>query len=572
MLFDEIELNLLGKVQYSHVNRSRIFRIKRACGNFFGSSEERKFKSIIMKNLFSINFRLNRPKGYTGKGDKYFPKIIQDLAGLLRKTQKEFKYQTLRMPANKMRELAEVLVEFAEDVHNDIGIWRSLEQYNYEFFGTKLPLILQPCEEMGINNMNKYRIQHLLWVQYSIFDPQLILSPSHQDLCMLAEVVSDFLEARLEKMPVDSSVKTFFAQSNDYGWDVKRKLVWLGRHSYLYRQCCLDYVESNGGKQETAVIDDFVCQNTTYWSGLGVIDILASILDITEKQKDDIRSWYERHAAFYRVLSVKGPLVEMLNIINDKPYSVRVGEDISSLFDKRQIYFGSLVPWNGEWYWSGEQFKYDNVPENAALEMKNNFLSKTKTIPYRYCDDLAKKAREALKDQYKHFVEYYGRELVIYPDGHSMAADIKKQYSHYNELKLKNGREKSVAIQDLELSDFKKTFPPELLESSNGVCVYFNPDEGQEIMQEFYDIISGFKKKGINLSEDEIDAIRGFIFSEVISPNFVKKLVQEYGDDSISTVFLIPNNFKEYYLDYLLRKYKGAFYRKRYPSISLVQT
>jgi hypothetical protein len=90
-------------------------------------------------------------------------------------------------------------------------------------------------------------------------------------------------------------------------------------------------------------------------------------------------------------------------------------------------------------------------------------------------------------------------------------------------------------------------------------------------MQEFYDIISGFKK-GINLSEDEIDAIRGFISSEIISPNFVKKLVQEYGDESISTVFLIPNNFKEYYLDYLLRKYKGAFYRKRHPSISLVQT
>jgi hypothetical protein len=154
-----------------------------------------------MKNLFSINFRLNRPKGYTGKGDKYLPKIIQDLAGLLRKTQKEFKYQTLRRPADKIRELAEVLVEFAEDVHNDIGIWRGLKQYNYEFFGTMLPMTLQPSKDTGLNNIDRYRIQHLLWVQYSLCDPQLILSPLHQDLCLIAEVVSDFLGDRFEKRP-----------------------------------------------------------------------------------------------------------------------------------------------------------------------------------------------------------------------------------------------------------------------------------------------------------------------------------------------------------------------------------
>jgi len=46
-----------------------------------------------MKNLLSINFRLNRPKAYTGKGDKYLPKVMQNLANLLRKTQKGLKYE-----------------------------------------------------------------------------------------------------------------------------------------------------------------------------------------------------------------------------------------------------------------------------------------------------------------------------------------------------------------------------------------------------------------------------------------------------------------------------------------------
>ncbi|GAI51675.1 unnamed protein product, partial [marine sediment metagenome] len=45
------------------------------------------------------------------------------------------------------------------------------------------------------------------------------------------------------------------AQPNDYGWDIKRKLIWLGKHSYLFRQCCHDYIENNGGKPEIAIVD-----------------------------------------------------------------------------------------------------------------------------------------------------------------------------------------------------------------------------------------------------------------------------------------------------------------------------
>ena len=79
-----------------------------------------------MKNILSLNFRLARPKAHPGKGDKYLSKIIQELAILLRKKQKDFHYDTLRLSADKIRDLYQTLVEFAEDIHNDIGIWNSL--------------------------------------------------------------------------------------------------------------------------------------------------------------------------------------------------------------------------------------------------------------------------------------------------------------------------------------------------------------------------------------------------------------------------------------------------------------
>ena len=98
----------------------------------------------------------------------------------------------------------------------------------------------------------------------------------------------------------------------------------------------------------------------------------------------------------------------------------------------------------------------------------------------------------------------------------------------------------------------------------------FYPDEGQEIIQDFFDIVNGFKKKGINLNDDELDSIRGFLESDAISPRFVNKLVQEYGDDSIRVAFLIPDKVNQYYLDFLFRRHKGHFFRKRYPAISLL--
>jgi hypothetical protein len=168
-----------------------------------------------MKTILSVNFRLARPEAYPEKGDKYLPKIIQDLANLLRKTQKDFHYDTLRLSADKIRDLSQTLVEFAEDVHNEIGIWDSLEQYNLEFFGTKLPLIPGSAEETaGHAPINKHRIQYLLWNQYQLFDPDLILSPSRQDLIRLSGMISDFLSDRFENLPLGSGIKTFFDQMN----------------------------------------------------------------------------------------------------------------------------------------------------------------------------------------------------------------------------------------------------------------------------------------------------------------------------------------------------------------------
>ncbi len=96
-----------------------------------------------------MNFPSDRPPGHNGKIEHYLTLTTKDLERAIIRAYGSLAYKTLCLSDSKLEELASVLVEFAEDIHNDIGIWKSLELYNMEFFDTPLPFVLQPNEECG---------------------------------------------------------------------------------------------------------------------------------------------------------------------------------------------------------------------------------------------------------------------------------------------------------------------------------------------------------------------------------------------------------------------------------------
>jgi hypothetical protein len=512
-----------------------------------------------------------RPPEYTGKSDPFLSKIHRELLALLKKLKKsQPDGSLLDLPPGALDQLTGVFVEFAEDLHNDIGIWRSYEHYNREFFGTPLPLLLKPGEDVAPQELQRCRLHHLLWNLYPEFDPDIILAPTHDELYSISEVISDFLAEEFADVPQDSGVKKFLSEPVQFGWDVKRKLVWLGTRSYLFRYLFGNYVEEHGGSADISTTDDFICQADTTWSGLGVIDILAAILDITEDQRRDLRNWYERHVAVFKVLSINPQtgIMQLTNLINDKPYTVRAG-DQTAPFKANMFVQGSLVPWNGEWYWSGEQSVYQSLSQQNIQDLKQHFTIRASNIAYRYCDDLAQKARETIKIHYDEFIKFHGSDFIFYPDGLALAEDTEKQLQAFNksrEQELPGQHDKKQPSANINISDFLDQY----LEMENGVALYFNPNEGQEMMEEFNDVLGGLKKKGVGLTQDEADGLRGLIFSDVLSPGFVRRVVQEYGHEAIAPAFLIKDVEDDLYLEYLLRRHKGHFYKKRYPSLSFV--
>lgn len=511
-------------------------------------------------------FEQFRPKEFTGNGDKYLFPLISELSKVISHLEKQYYYDTLKFDKNQNFIMANLLIELAEDLHNDTGLWKSIEHYNKTLFNTPLPLFVDEGIEIT-ECFDKNRIKFFIYNIFPEFDDEVILSPHHKDLEILANGVSLFLQDKFKNVPKESGIKLFLLQKDEFGWDFKRKLLWVVLNSYLFRYSCYSYAaKNNAGKMEIETVDDFICQENTIWSGLGVIDIMAEALKLPEKIKHDVRSWYERLVSFYKVVSLKNDVLEVENIITEQKYLVRTFAD-DNIFKKDYFVFGGLVPYDDYYYWSGVQRSLGKLNFKEIQKLKADFILKTSRIVYRYDKKLLSKAQESVNSLYEDFKSFYKDDLVYFKDGFSMAAAFqKKDKQKYDAI----SKDKLTKI--MKDNNFKRPFPKmnlskDLLNSENGIGVFFNPTEGIEIMMGFDTITTGFRKNGENLTNDEKTAIQEFIFSSAISPAFVDRVIAGYGSKSIASSFVIDTDIN--CIPFLLHKYKGHFYRNRYPSISI---
>ncbi len=515
-----------------------------------------------------IDIKRNRPEGFPSKDTPTLQNVAKEIYYFIKEIEKTFTYNTLVLSKSGLEELAIVVVEFAEDILNNIGIWKAIEHYNQKIFGNPLPLSLPKSESFEKDDINTYRVHHLLWKVYQELIPDLILSPEQIDLNVLTSQLTEFLNQLKKKFPKYSSVKQLLNSPNRYGWEVKRKLIWLGRNSYIFRRCFDDYIKDFDSNRRIEGTDDFICQDKTKWSGLGVVDVLAEVINISDKQKKELRSWNERHAAYYKIISKKyGKELKVENIINNKMYSVYLDADLD-VFNAGEIILGSLVPWNEEWYWSGVQYKYSHIPDKDLKEMKMSFIKNSGKIVYRYCDELAERAHKSIKAQYQKFIDFHGDNLVVFPDGYAMAAALQNQSKQEFKAAPKKTVERIMKKNKLKNPCSNFSFPIDLLENETGIGVFFNPREGVEIFPDFYTLQRGLQKKGKNVTDNEKDIILGFIESNAISPSFVNRLIKKYGFESITEAFLIRNNPDKNQFEYLLKCRKGQYYFKRYPNLS----
>ncbi len=494
--------------------------------------------------------------------------LVRDARIVIEAAQRRMAFDTLRCETRVVAELAEMLVDMAEDLHCEIGLWAAYEQYNLEVFGTELPMTLRDTG-VPLRAIHPDRFCHFLWVMYPLLIEGLVLSPNHQDLRLIAAACSDFLSAAFSKIPKTSVHNEFLRTPNNRGWDVKRKLVWLGTNSYLFRRMFNQYMAKEGAAlTDISHTDDFICMEWTQWSGMAAINILARVLDLSSDDFKDLTNWYERHAAYYRIITAGNAVLQARNLINDQRYTIRM--DKENPFRDGMIVFGSLVPWRGEWYWSGQQQSFGESDRMDVAELKQVMKTKSSGIVCRY--DLAYRELviQRMAKVHEESLKYFGSDLISFPDGLAMASAFEKELQSQWDSKPQDQVQDAIIRHELQDGRPAMKLPPELVNHANGIGVFLNPVEGKEFMTNFVSLLSALEQPDGDFTEDQELTVRGFLTSGGISPDFVKRVLSEYSDQAVRKVFILNGEVPPYWLEYMLRRFKGKYFRQRYPGLAVV--
>lgn len=515
----------------------------------------------------SVDFIENRPEKQLNKEEKNLPFLTDELEKFIKGTYPLLSHDSLKLNDGQIRRLANLLIELAEDLYSDIGIWKSYENQNINIFGTPLPCTLENGGQIisEYEPFNEYRIQHFLWNIYGMLKPNLIFSHHHKDLHYLTEEITVFLKNKLYYLPKESSIKSFLQKPEDDAYDIKKKLIWLGTKSYLFRENFQYYLNKNNLKEEIPTIDDFIVQVATLWSGLGAIDILVDVLNVAQARKNDIKSWKERHLAFYLVKTVQRKKLIVRNIITDETYHI-MNSTSNPPFNEGEVIFGNTIKYGDKWYWSGNQKSFEDLSESQIQEIREDFIKNAPKVVYRYDKNLLEIARNRLKKMYNEFVDQWGDDMVEFIDGLSYLAYLqgkeRKKYEKLTPAEFEEMKNKH------NLKDNSPNFeiPDEVINCENGIMVFFNKVVGQELLIDFNNFKRALEKQGQNLTDEDIDYMHILIEDGSISPDFARKIMAKYRSESVMKAYYVDT---EECIDFLLRKYKGAFYQKKYPSLSV---
>ena len=205
------------------------------------------------------------------------------------------------------------------------------------------------------------------------------------------------------------------------------------------------------------------------------VDILAGVLHISDDDRRDLRSWYERHTAVYKITSVKHQTLEALNVVSEQKYQINIDMPRNP-FKRGQVVFGSLVPWRREWYWSGLQRLLGDVYQVDVDEIVKTMKRQSSAIVSRYDKEYAAQAKRMMAEMHEKTLAYHGgKDLTVYPDGLAMAADWQNELQWHWAQRRREEVEAAVRKHGLKKGRPQIRLPNDLLEEENGLGVFLNP-------------------------------------------------------------------------------------------------
>jgi hypothetical protein len=179
-----------------------------------------------------------------------------------------------------------------------------------------------------------------------------------------------------------------------------------------------------------------------------------------------------------------------------------------------------------------------------------------------------KRPKKRNVELYNEFVKYFGSDFMVFKNGLDYATEIQKMDSKEYEKLSDEEFQKLKLKHNLINKSPNYVFPEGLINSENEIAAFFNINEGIEILSQYNFVKSALIKEGIDLSDDDMEFICALIEDLSISPAFIDKILLLNGKKSVLKTYHL-NEEKD--IDYLIHKYKGYYFKNRYPSLTLVE-
>jgi hypothetical protein len=512
-------------------------------------------------DLETAEFNLDHRHEWTGQ-------LGRDCAKAVRNP----KDRLFRRGKRDWRVFAGLMSDFMLDVANGAELWRGYEAWNRRHFGVALPV----TEGEPGTGVTGPRLAHCVWKMLAVLDDGWTPPPDHPDVLTLTEAVSAFWEKRRSDPPNNLGSAAFVAGPNREGSLVKYKLRILAETSYFFRFYRRKYLAPYAGTEsEIDAIDDFLCRACTPWSGMGPVDLLAGVLEAPEARRADIRSWSQKHLAPYRVKTIGEKRLVVINLVTGAPYETEFDNPVSDFY-RGMMLFGALVPWDGHWRWSGIQrlLSGSNSDESTLRQVLDTMKRTMSRVLCRYWPEYREKVFAGSAELHEaRLADALGRDLLYFKDAKSFIEDYAR-FSNKRDDELwlaqtaREAGESAAAVKPPPPP--LPTLPAPLRDNADGVGEFLDPVEGSELVFGYDFLRSALEKRGAALTRDERSVLREFIQGNAVGPAFVKRVLRDYSPAAIQAEFGLPAAAPDYWLEWLLRCWKGEHYRVRYPELSVV--
>lgn len=272
---------------------------------------------------------------------------------------------------DEWQEAAINLTLYLEDVLADVGIWRAFTDTMQKMYGRLLPFYDIDEEDYYRDEPNPQDVQFIIWDSISRLRERRMLNPQNPMMEQIAQQAFDLMMDCFEKLPVNDSLKDFFAEARfvDDVYEMREVLQWLAFRCYLTDNgSAYDMLEAaSENEDEEDDTDDMpetfyscACMITCAWKGgplaLPAKDWLSAIL---------LANGHEEAAGWVAAMVYRTPTAYLLRETVDDVYTLEAadGEMLRvpckhlnyppEEIPDAKVAFGSLISYRGKWYSNG---------------------------------------------------------------------------------------------------------------------------------------------------------------------------------------------------------------------------